>query len=201
MNASMTDGTTTDTETHTGGDTWEELIPAITTSADAEFITLSLNVIDGDVDGWIGEAFLVETDKLSDAVRKNDYGEIVLPRKDYTFDQWGTLKVNTDRDFNQLLVWSKRPYPGFDSARLISGAADQDSTDAPLEIVATGTIARLFRGRASGQYAMPGDDRMAAEWEAKFAQLARAHQTLPQRDVTENAYNYGGLVPAARRMR
>lgn len=194
-------GSNSASETHTGGGTWEELTGQITVDNNSESLTLELQIEDGDVTAYIGEAFLVETEKLSDAVRKNDYPEVILPQHAYTFDQWGTLKVNVKDDFNQLLVWSKRPYPGFDSARLISGAADQDETDAPLEIVATGAIARLYRGRAESKYAEPTDLRNAELWEQRFAPMARAHQALPQRDVTDRAYNPGGLVPMARRLR
>lgn len=188
-------------DTHTGGETWELLTAEITVAATAESIPLALLVEDSDATGYFGEAYLVETERLSDAVRKNDYPEVILPRHAYTFDQWGTLKVNVKDDFNQLLVWSKRPYPGFDSARLISGAADQDETDAPLETVATGAIARLYRGRAESKYAEPTDLRNAELWEQRYAPMARAHQALPQRDVTDRAYNPGGLVPMARRLR
>lgn len=186
---------------HIGNDRWQTLSAAHTVPTTAESIMLTLQVISSDGAGYFGEAFLVETEKLSDAVRRNDYPEVILPQHAYTFDQWGTLKVNVKDDFNQLLVWSKRPYPGFDSARLISGAADQDSTDAPLEIVATGAIARLYRGRAESKYAEPTDLRNAELWEQRFAPMARAHQALPQRDVTDRAYNPGGLVPMARRLR
>lgn len=197
----VSDGVTSNVDTHTGGSTWEERSDSITVDDGAEYVQVLIGITGGDVTAYFGEAFLVEIEKLSDAVRKNDYPEVILPQHAYTFDQWGTLKVNVKDDFNQLLVWSKRPYPGFDSARLISGAADQDETDAPLETVATGAIARLYRGRAESKYAEPTDIRNAELWEQRFAPMARAHQSLPQRDVTDRAYNPGGLVPMARRLR
>lgn len=193
-------GSNSASETHTGGGTWEELTGQITVDNNSESLTLELQIEDGDVTAYIGEAFLVETEHLSDAVRFDTYQEHVLPDGSYRFDQWGTLQVNTQEQFNQLLVWSKRPYPGFDSTRLTSGAADADSTDAPKEIVATGAIARLFRGRADSEYAMPNDVRRAEEWEAKFADMARRHQALPQKDLTSKFRTNGGLVPAPRRL-
>lgn len=188
------------TDSHSGGGEWEWLSVTFTPTENNAGMRLVLNVATNDQTAYFGEAYLVETEHLSDAVRHDTYQEHVLPDSSYRFDQWGTLQVNTQEQFNQLLVWSKRPYPGFDPTRLTSGAADADSTDAPKDIVATGAIARLFRGRADSEYAMPNDVRRADEWEAKFADMARRHQALPQKDLTSRFRTNGGLVPAPRRL-
>jgi hypothetical protein len=147
---------------------------------------------------WAGEAYLVETDKLSDAVRQDNYIEREVPHR---FLQVGTLQVlSPDTSDGQLAIYSKRPYPGFDPDRLVSGAADADSSDAPLEAVACGIIARLFAGRAASQNAMPGDGALAGHWQAKYEQLASKHLTLPRKDYTDRILN-GPLAPRAAKIR
>lgn len=156
MTAVMTDGTTTDTETHTGGDTWEELTPTLTVATSAEKLTLSLNVVTGDGDGWIGEAYLVETAKLNDTVRRDDFPEVEIPPHLYRFSQSGTLQILTDQyTSGQIIIHSHRPYPAFDASRIRNGHAnasnnaDADSTDCPTELLATAAIAELYRGMGS----------------------------------------------------
>lgn len=194
----LSDGVTSNVETHSGGSTWEVLSDSITISNDAESLSILCGVTTGDATGYFGEAFLVETDKLSDAVRHDNYLEREVPHR---FLQVGTLQVLSPEDSSgQLAIYSKRPYPGFDPDRLVSGAADADSSDAPLEAVACGIIARLFAGRAASANAQPGDGALAGHWQAKYEQLAAKHLTLPRKDYTDRILN-GPLAPRAARIR
>lgn len=196
----LTDGTTTTTDTHAGLQNWEELTAAVTVDDDAETLTFYLSMETNDASLYVGEAYLVETERLSDAARIDNNHDQYLDRSTYGMEQAGTirLKVPTRGD-GQLIVYSKRPYPGFDNARLVSGAADADSSDAPLEAVACGAIARLFKGRAMGD-TQSADWVRASEWEAKFTRLAQKHLYLPQRDLTQRVQTIGGLGPRAVRM-
>lgn len=194
----VTDGTTTTAATHTGSSEWEELTAALTVDDGAEVLTYYLSMETSDASLYGGEAYLVETDKLSDAVRHDNYIEREVPHR---FLQVGTLQVlSPDTSDGQLAIYSKRPYPGFDPDRLVSGAADADSSDAPLEAVACGIIARLFAGRAASQNAMPGDGALAGHWQAKYEQLASKHLTLPRKDYTDRILN-GPLAPRAAKIR
>lgn len=133
---------------------------------------------------------------LDDQVRRDDYPEYDIPRADRNGgfgwewdDQAGTLAIKTDNwGRGQILVYSKRPYCGFDADRLAAGTADQDVSDAPLIPVATGAIWKLFESH--------GDPR-AEEWRDRFERLAVKHLNAPKPDINDRLMQR--LAPAARR--
>jgi len=133
---------------------------------------------------------------LDDAVRRDDYPEYDLPRADRNGgfgwewdDQAGTLAIRPQNwGRGQILVYSKRPYSGFDADRLASGSADQDVSDAPLIPVATGALWKLFESH--------GDPR-AEEWRGRFERLATKHLNAPKPDINDRKMQR--LAPAARR--
>lgn len=198
---SVTCGSTTASTAMGTGNALTEKTATITVPSSGEdqiFINITANTGESI---YAGEAYLAETDKASDATRIDNNHDQYIDRSTYAMEQAGTirLKVPTRGD-GQLIVYSKRPYPGFDNTRLVSGAADADSSDAPLEAVACGAIARLFKGRAMGD-TQSADWVRAAEWETKFTRLAQKHLYLPQRDLTQRVQTIGGLGPRVVRMR
>ena len=191
---SLTDGTTTDTDTGSGG-ALQEATATLTLASAASTITQTITAQTNNAAQAIYEAYaLIGT--LDDQVRRDDYPEYDIPRADRNGgfgwewdDQAGTLAIKTDNwGRGQILVYSKRPYCGFDADRLAAGTADQDVSDAPLIPVATGAIWKLFESH--------GDPR-AEEWRDRFERLAVKHLNAPKPDINDRLMQR--LAPAARR--
>lgn len=191
---SLTDGTTTDTDTGSGG-ALQEATASLTLASAASSITQTITAQTNNAAQAIYEAYaLIGT--LDDQVRRDDYPEYDIPRADRNGgfgwewdDQAGTLAIKTDNwGRGQILVYSKRPYCGFDADRLAAGTADQDVSDAPLIPVATGAIWKLFESH--------GDPR-AEEWRDRFERLAVKHLNAPKPDINDRLMQR--LAPAARR--
>lgn len=140
----------------------------------------------------IHEAYAFIGDTITDQIRRDDFREYELNRSDWDFDQNGVLTGKFPKlGRGQILIYSRRPYPGFDATRLISGAADADSSDAPIDAVCAGALSRIYfglEGETSPNYLY---------WEDQFSQMARKH-----------TYKYAAgpdfgfpLVPGPRRLR
>lgn len=131
---------------------------------------------------------------LTDAVRRDNYPEYELDRGDWDFDQNGVLTIRMPQiGRGRFIVYSKRAYPGFDNTRLISGAADADSSDAPLDAVCAGALSRIYFGLEGGQ------SPNYLYWENQFSQLSRRH--LYGYANTMNFVTGGPVMPAPRRVR
>lgn len=126
---------------------WEELTAAITVPTTAAKIDIQLTTVASGDPGYFGEAYLVETAKLSDAVRKDNYEPYPLLKSEWEWEQNGTLALRVAPQTGQILLSTAKPYPKFDADRLITGAADSDETDAPEIIVATGLLYLYFEAR------------------------------------------------------
>lgn len=173
--------TTGNSSYHTGGSTWEELSASITVPATASSITFRAEVNTGNSTGYISELYLIRGSSLTDAIRRGQYEESLLNRDDYEWEQTPAgimlvLNNSVARD-QQLVLYSERSYSRFTQSRIDAGTADLDSTDCPLELVATGAIARLYEGLAQ----RPGEDAtryraLASEFDKRFQQLALAHR-------------------------
>lgn len=142
----------------------------------------------------IYEAYMFIGDTLTDAVRRDNYPEYELDRGDWDFDQNGVLTIRMPQiGRGRFIVYSKRAYPGFDNTRLISGAADADSSDAPLDAVCAGALSRIYFGLEGGQ------SPNYLYWENQFSQLSRRH--LYGYANTMNFVTGGPVMPAPRRVR
>lgn len=73
----------------------------------------------------------------------------------------------------RLVVVSERPYTPFLASRIAAGTADQDETDAPLDLIAYAALAEFFRGEADGQTGVMRDAAKADKW-FRIAQQKRA---------------------------
>jgi hypothetical protein len=165
---------TSTTSYHTGSSLWEELTVEYTVPTGATTLQFGTNIV---VDGTahIAECYLMEG-TLTDGVRLDAYKRTLLTKDDYVWN-WPELLLENNASRGRLLITSGRPYPRFDSTRVLAGSADSDSSGAPLSLVSAGAIARLFEGLAQGQ----GNDttryrQIAAEWQARFNKMAQRHR-------------------------
>lgn len=174
------DGTqTVSTSYHTGGSAWEELSTTITVSASATSLSIRISVVSDNTACYVQEAYVAERSGNDDAIRRDAYADHEI---DYDFQNspQPSIVISPRGRGGQLVIYSRRPYPQFDSTRLTGGSADADSTDAPQDIVATMAIGRLFEGLAR----QPGEDTtryayMAEEWKKRGERLAMQHLAVP----------------------
>ena len=170
------DGTQTiSTGYHSGGSSWEELSATITVAAAATTLTIAASLETGDTTAYVDECYAVEN-AITDGVRRDAFSEYEIPK---VLDQGfanPVLLVDPRGRGGQIIVYSRRPYPQFDSTRVAGGTADADSSDAPLIEVATMAIARLFEGLArtggedTSRYA-----QIAGDWNNRAEHLGLAH--------------------------
>ena len=173
----ISDGiTTTSSSYHTGGSGWEEISTANTTiSATATNLTVAVSVEGSNTVCYVDDCYLV-WGPINDSVRRDDYGE-----EEITVGyQQGTVPlamITPQYAFgSQLILYSMRPYNGFDPTRLTGGLADADSQDAPLTTVALGALWRLYDGLAE---TVPELRPTAARWRAEYEALAAPHLDDP----------------------
>ncbi len=185
----LTDGTTTSTSTGSGA-ALQEISATLTLAAAASTITITITAQTSNATQAVHEAYVMVGD-LSDPVRRDSYSEQEIG---WDFDQYGGLRLKAGNiGHGQIIIYSKRPYPAFDSTRLSSGAADADETDAPLQATAFGAIANILLGRegeSSVEYLM---------WKRRFDQAAMAH--LGARNRLNDVVNNGLLAAPARTLR
>lgn len=183
LRVEVSDGTQTVTSSyHSGGGGWESLTAQITVDSAATALTIYAAVKTSDGTAYVDECYI--TENYDDATKRNSWPETDLKDNNWGFDQGnGTLAlILPEMGRNaQYIVYSKRPYPGFDETRLVAGTADADSTDAPLIPVVCGAIARLFGGLADGS---PNDGprnlAIAQQWEERFNLLAMEHMGVDE---------------------
>lgn len=191
----VADGTTTTNATSTG--TAIQEITATLTLAQggggATSITQTVTAQNNNAEQYIYEAYTI-VGEITDAVRRDNFPEYELDRGDWDFDQNGVLTIRMPQiGRGRFIVYSKRAYPGFDNTRLISGAADADSSDAPLDAVCAGALSRIYFGLEGGQ------SPNYLYWENQFSQLSRRH--LYGYANTMNFVTGGPVMPAPRRVR
>lgn len=161
---------TLNSEYHTGGGDWEELVPttAHTVHDDADHLTLSAR---GDIDEEVllDELYL-NVGALSDTIRRDntrilwDSGAPKLTQNPLT---WMGSKARNA----QVVIESQRPFAAFDATRLNGGTADADSSDAPLDEIATLAIATFYTNRAEGADGTALDGNLARRWGGKSADV------------------------------
>lgn len=192
---SITDGTTTATSTGSGA-ALQEATASITLNSAATDVTLTVTAQTSNAAQKIYDAYAV-VGSVDDMVRRDNYPEYELQRKDWDFDQNGVLTIKLPQvGRGQFLIYSKRSYPGFDSTRLISGAADADSSEAPIDAVVAGALAVLSR---SYPIPLPDPYRPDHTWEAEFSQLSRRHSYNFANSLNPK-FNFP-ITPGVRRLR
>ena len=170
----INDGSVTSSSYHTGDGGWEELSVTAAISSTAASLSFGVEVNTTNSYIFVDQCYLVET--LDDGVRLDAYEETPVAWE--LMQEAGTMWLDLPQQSinSQYIVASTRPYPGFVEARLRSGAADADTTDAPLEQAAVGGIARLYEMLAARKD--ENTDRyqqLADEWGAKFGKYQAGH--------------------------
>lgn len=200
VRAQWLDGTqTVSSAYHTGDGAWQELTAEGTIAPAATGLTVRVSVETNDGTYFVDECFGHEG-ALTDTIRRDEYGEDVV---EHQIDQTGAsvaLVVPRTPRGQQLRVWTNRPYPQFDAARVMAGTADADVSDAPLAEVATLAIARLFeglarnRGEDTQRYAM-----IAGDWRDRAERLAMQHLAMAEPPKGGAPLPRRLMGPAARR--
>src|SRR3990167_2695366 len=181
--------TYTSSEYHTGGSGWEELPFTKTLSATATNLQVVIAVDGSDTVCYLSRCRApVKLAAVDDSLRRAAYQERTIPRENYRYEQGPGMLSILGRDLpntGTLLVDSKRPYPQFDATRLTGDNADADASDAPVDIVATGALAELYRGQSMNSEHSETDRKEYASryafWLGKFEVAAKKHLYVPSR--------------------
>lgn len=176
LRVEVDDGATqSQSDYHTGGGSFEELTVVHTVSGDATKLDLNI-LLEVDETAYAGECYLMFTGSLTDAMRRDSYERRRVYHKGY--DQTASLPVYLEPrgTGGYYLVTTQRSYPQFTQSRIRAGTADADVSDAPLEIVATGAIGRLYERMSQVE-----NDRnrlessLAVRWNKRFEEMAKRH--------------------------
>ena len=200
---SISDGvTTTNTDYHTGGSTWEELSTEVTIGAAPTTLTIAAQVNTGDTTAYFDKV-LANYGSVTDAVRRGSYPEYSIPLEHTDFDQGaGTLRIKLpQRGYgSQYVIYSKRAYPVLDTTRFMAGTAEADIIDAPMDLVAIGAVARVYETLAHKET----QDRqiqylaLAQDWRGRFNRLAREHLGVKAQPGGFQLNRQRSLLPPAR---
>jgi hypothetical protein len=188
---------TANSSEHTGGSTYETLTASATILSTTDTLTFGARLVTSDVGVNIAQCKLVLGSTVSDSDYRNDNWDGVVHPSYYRFKQAGPLKlIAPNIGFPaQFLVCSERAFPAFNSARLISGDADSDESDAPLVPVATGLIWYLLKHRLGENH------RDTKVWRAKFDAACAKHLAYPSDGSMGQPIMSGPIVRAAARVR
>lgn len=134
--------TTTSSSYHTGDGTWQEMTAQVTIGSTTEQIRLR-GAQDVDETGLFNELYLI-FGIIGDQEREDRYRTLWEDRIPH-WSQGQPLLVQSYNGLgDQFVIRSYRPYTEFDSARVLSGSADADTTDAPLDLIARSAIFHLY---------------------------------------------------------
>lgn len=160
---------TTNSSYHTGGGYFEELSAEHTVSATAEQVRVRFLQEMDETSKHLDELYLM-VGSLNDAVRRDQFPPTWWNVRPH-LEQGQPLLLHGDRRADcQIVIESQRPYTTFDAARVASGSADADATDAPLDLVAHGVLWRMCEG--------VGEQQMAAQHYRKHKMLQAQHLAL-----------------------
>lgn len=165
---------TTTSSAHSGDSTFEELTAEHTVSDSATKLDIVVTVaVDETV--YLGECYLV-VGSIYDSARRDSFEEWRVYERGY--EQGASFPVILPQRGRggHYLVTSQRSYPSFTDSRIQAGTADSDETDAPIEIVATGAIGRLYEKVAQRDNEnTQREAAIATEWNRRFEGMARRH--------------------------
>jgi len=174
----ITDGVdTTNSDYHTGGGGWEKIEAEHTINAAATTLTFSGRV-EQDEAALFDEAYLLRG-SISDGVRRgglniNWFGGPV------EFISGAPIAISGPKVRGQtFVVESEREYSQFDPTRIRGGTADDDTNDAPLDLIAYKALARFYEDRTVGEEASPLDIVQAAKYANAAGTLQQAHLYVP----------------------
>lgn len=197
---SIADGTAeTNSSYHTGSGLWEELTVEFSMAATASILEVKAKV-DVNSDAYLN-TFKVNLGSVSDAVRRDNYPEYIIPVEDYDFDQINLRLRLPQRGYGgHYVIYSKREYAHPNDARFYAGSAEADVIDAPVDIVAVGAIARVYFALAQRETEKRKEEYMVLyrKWWLEFSRLARGHLGVKAVEPGVNFNRRRSLIPAAR---
>ena len=180
--------TYTSSDYHTGGSGWEELTFTKTVSATATNLQVVIAIDGSNTVCYLSRCRLARTSAVDDSLRRAAYQESTIPRENYRYEQGPGMLSVLGQDLpstGTLHIDSKRPYPQFDATRLTGDNADADASDAPVDIVATGALAELYRGQSMDSEHSETDRKEYASryafWLGKFEVAAKKPLYVPSR--------------------
>lgn len=171
--------TTTYSSYHTGGSTWERLNVSKTLSASATKCEVTISVEGSDTVCYANDVFLSWEQVQAVDQRLDESTGLVWDRE---YSQSESLPVMLPpRSLGEVWkVWIARSYPQFNEDRVRAGTADDDSTDAPLDIVAIGALAELYFRVAAGRESDSSTEYMLAQkYESSFNTMRANLLTMP----------------------
>ena len=161
---------------HTGGGSWEELSIAHTVDAAADIIRVqAINEVDGTA--LVDELYLM-AGAVNEGVRLGRFtvNWDKFPKWDQNPMTWkGAQAVGGCVAFD-----SRRPYPTFDATRVKAGSADDDVSDAPLDLVAYKALALFYERQSRGHASSAALMAKSASYMEKAENLALGHLADPQ---------------------
>ena len=187
----MTDGVNTENSDYLDNGTYSQAeIAAFTIDDDATTLTVQVRVETSDGTPTIDRAFAC-IGEPSDSVWKDIYEEnsenVIWPEATAPLS-FITQPLGYGR---QYIIHSLRPYPQFDTTRLLAGTADGDSTDAPAPTIAAGALFHVFdtqsRNRKFTLEKRTDLAEAANEWGTKWKLASEAH-------IHEDDRSGGGLA-------
>ena len=168
--------TTSNSGYHTGGGSWEELSIAHTVDAAADIVRVqAINEVDGTV--LLDELYLM-VGAVNEGVRLGRFtvNWDKFPKWDQNPLTWkGAQAVGGAIAFD-----SRRPYPTFDATRVKAGTADDDTSDAPLDLVAYKALALFYERLALGHASSAALLAKANRYSQMAEDLALGHLADPQ---------------------
>ena len=180
---------------HSGGGEWEELTAAHTIDHAATMLTLTLQVTKNGT-ALVDELYCV-AGPLNDTERR-DAGHI-LWNPEPKYEQNPLVYLGTRRPAGALIVESQRPYPTFDAARLREGTADDDISDAPVDLIARQSLWKFYENVAASASGTDNDGALARRWGRAAGQARAGH--FYQEDTVDQGLQIVGNTTFGRRAR
>lgn len=193
QDASGSSLSSTTSDAHTGGGAWEELTAEHTVNVAAEqVVTTYTGAVDENV--LIDDLYLMKG-VLTDTVRR-DIAGTAWHRFTPEFEQGQPLQLIAPKNIGlgqQIVIESERPYATFDETRVRNQTADLDSLDAPLRLIATGAVYRLYEKMG------PDTQALAEKWRRRYQEMAARHLAVSREtDLGINLFPPHRMVPSAR---
>lgn len=166
--------TTTSSSYHTGDGTWQEVSTQVAVGSTTEQIRLR-GAQTVDETGLFNELYLM-VGILGDAEREDRYRTVWEDRLPHWSQGQPLLLQSFNGIGDQMVIRSYRPYAAFDETRVLSGSADADTTDAPLDLIAREAIFHLYAAfEPDWREAKSVEGAKARKWYASSSQGKTSH--------------------------
>lgn len=180
--------TTTYSSYHTGGDTFEELTVEKTLSASATKCDLIVSVETSNSIVYLDEAYQVYQ-TVTDSDRRASPGTTRIYPIGYEQGVSFPITLPGQGRGHSFHFYLRRPYCEFTASRIAGGTADADIADAPLTIVATGALAKMFARLAHVSQAH--DEAQALHEHARV--YRRSFERMAKQHLVQSGASHGAM--------